>query len=272
MKDNTEYLLGVNQTELQRLEFQHHVWKKVTDNFFDRIKVEEGWKCLDVGAGPGFVSMDLRERVGSKGEITAIEPSDFYLNHLRRQCELKGWTNFKFILGKAEDVKIENGYFDFIFLRWVIDFVSAPEKLLTKLLQCLRKGGTIAIQDYAYEGITLFPKGGPFDNIAAIVRNYFKSGNGDANFTVKIPSIFREHNVILKEFTPIVIAGGPESDIIEWAHRFFTVHLQLMADKQVISQKECDELLEDWLKHRHSQDTIFFSPIMVDVAGIKEAN
>ncbi|MEO8210351.1 MAG: methyltransferase domain-containing protein, partial [bacterium] len=217
-----EYILGVNQTELDRLEFQHNVWKKVTDNFFDRINIQTGWKCLDVGAGPGFVSMDLRKLVGEEGEVTALEPSEFYLNYLKDKCKKNNFQNIKFILGNLEDVNLEEDYYDLIYLRWVIDFVPEPEKFLFKLLKALKKGGVIAIQDYAYEGVALFPKGGAFDNIADAVRAYWRAGGGDPYFTVKIPSIFRKNNIELVEYKPISLAGDKDSGVIEWAHRFFT--------------------------------------------------
>jgi len=36
-----EYILGINQEELERLRFQHGVWKDVTDDFFDRIGIKK---------------------------------------------------------------------------------------------------------------------------------------------------------------------------------------------------------------------------------------
>ncbi|MDQ3022068.1 MAG: methyltransferase domain-containing protein [Bacteroidota bacterium] len=264
-----EYILGVNLTELERLEFQHNVWKKVTHSLFDRINIQTGWKCLDVGAGPGFVSMDLRKLVGEGGEVTALEPSELYLNYFKDKCKKNNFQNIKFILGNLEDINLENDYYDLIYLRWVIDFVPQPEKFLLKLLDALKKGGVIAIQDYAYEGVALFPKGGAFDNIADAVRAYWRAGGGDPYFTVKIPAIFRKNNIELIEYKPVSLAGDKDSGVIEWAHRFFTVHLQLMADKKIISQKEADAFLEDWLNHRNNPDTIFFSPVIVDVIGRK---
>ncbi len=264
-----EYILGVNQTELERLEFQHKVWKDITDNFFERIQIQKGWKCLDVGSGPGFVSMDLRKLTGDEGEVTALEPSELYLNHFKEVSKKNSWRNVKFLHGNLEDLNLENEYYDLIYLRWVIDFVPEPEKFLLKLLGALKKEGVIAIQDYAYEGIALFPKGGAFDNIADVVRAYWRAGGGDPYFTVKIPSIFRKNNIELVEFKPVSLAGDKDSGVIEWAHRFFTVHLQLMADKKIISQKESDALLEDWLHHRDKLDTIFFSPVVVDLIGKK---
>ena len=115
MSENKDYILGVNQTELDRLEFQHNVWRNVTDNFLDKIKIRNGWKCLDVGAGPGFVSADIRKLAGDEGEVNALEPSDFYLNYFKETCNKNNWNNIKFILGNLEDVEIEKNYYDLIF-------------------------------------------------------------------------------------------------------------------------------------------------------------
>ncbi|HEY3249744.1 MAG TPA: class I SAM-dependent methyltransferase, partial [Ignavibacteria bacterium] len=71
-----DYLLGINQYELERLGLQHSVWKDVTNSLFDRLMVRKGQKILDVGSGPGFVAKDLAERVGETGEVTVLEPSE----------------------------------------------------------------------------------------------------------------------------------------------------------------------------------------------------
>ncbi|MBK8383204.1 MAG: methyltransferase domain-containing protein [Ignavibacteria bacterium] len=269
MSSNQDYILGINQTELERLEFQNNVWKKMTDDFLERIKIEKNWKCLDAGAGPGFVSANLRNLVGDSGEVTALEPSQIYLDHFRNYCSNKNWDNIKFIQGNVEDTDLEKEYYDFIFLRWVIDFVNEPEKFLLKLTDSLKKGGIIGIQDYSYEGIALFPKGGAFDNITEIVRKYYGAGGGDLYFTTKIPSVFRKNKIELMEFSPVSKAGGNDSDVFEWAYRFFKVHLPLMADKNLISRDECNELLKDLNDHKNNPDMIFFSPVIVNIAGKK---
>lgn len=266
-QSSSDYLLGVNQTELERLRFQHTVWGHVTRKFFDRILVRQGWKCLDVGAGPGFVSMDLRNLVGASGEVTALEPSELFLNWFKNECATNKWTNIKFIQGSAEQAEIPQRQYDFIFARWVIAFVPDPEKFLAPLFRALKPGGIIALQDYYYEGLSLFPHGGAWDTMADVVRSYYRFAGGDAYVTGTIPAIFRKNGLKLIDFTPTSIAGGPDSAVMEWAHRFFRTHTQLMADKKIITQQECDALTADWEAHRQNPDTIFFSPIVVDVAG-----
>src|SRR5512139_204400 len=103
MNDDKEYLLGANAAELERMRFQHQVWGPVTEAFFDRLGVDKGWRVLDVGAGPGFVTTDLRQRVGETGKVTALEPSAMFVEHLRRTVSERRWSNVEVIQGRAED-------------------------------------------------------------------------------------------------------------------------------------------------------------------------
>ena len=271
METSTDYLLGVSQTELERLHFQHSVWGHVTNKFFDRLNIQKEWKCLDVGAGPGFVSMDLRERVGENGEITVLEPSKFYLEWFEQEAGKKGWKNITFVNGTAESSQLPEKYYDLIFARWVIGFVSDPEKFLGQLLRSLRPGGVIAIQDYIYEGLSLFPRGGPFEGMPDVIRAYWRSGSGDPDIAARIPMMFRKFGIRLKEYSPNVLSGGPESGVMEWAHRFFTTHIQTMVDKGIITQHQGDAMWKDWLDHRSNPDAIFVSPIVFDIAGVLPA-
>ncbi len=268
--NNNEYLLGVNQAEFDRLQFQHSVWRSNTNAFFDRIGVGKGWDCLDVGAGPGFVSFELRDRVGDNGEVTSLEPSTMFLNWFANQVEQKGWKNVHVVNGTAEETELPQKKFDLIFVRWVIAFVSDPEKFFTRLLSAQYPNGIIAIQDYYYEGLSVFPRGGAFDRMADIVRAYYHTVGGDPYITGKIPAWFRKYNLQMVDFSPHSYSGGPESPIMEWGHRFFSTHIQHMVGKQLMTQTQGDAMLADWLAHRNNPDALFFSPIVVDVAGRKK--
>ena len=269
MKDEKEYILGINNEELERLRFQHGVWKDVSDAFFAKIGVGDGWKCLDVGSGPGFVSNDLRERVGESGEVTALEPAQYYLDYFKEESDKRGWKNIKYIQGSAETAELPKHHFDLIFVRWVIGFVPDPEKFIVNLLPSLKKGGVIAIEDYLYSGLGLYPKGGAFDHALDMVIRHWAVSGGDAFVAAKIPAIFRKHGLELIDYSPHCLAGGPDSDVIEWADKFFTKHMHLMVESGATTKEMGDAMLEDWYAHRKNSDTIFCSPIVVDMAGRK---
>jgi ubiquinone/menaquinone biosynthesis C-methylase UbiE len=269
MKNDKDYILGANSVELERLRFQHSVWKKVTDKFLDDLGVTEGWKCLDVGSGPGFVSFDLRKRVGDRGEIHALEPSELYTAFLENEVRKKEWKNVKAIKGRLEESTIPQTYYDFIFSRWVIGFVPDAEKFINKCLDSLKPGGIIAIQDYNYEGLSLFPKGDAFDIMPEKVKQYYRLEGGDPYVAAVVPKIFKKYNVRISEYTPVCLAGGPESGVFRWAGKFFMIHTQAMADRGIITQDECNDVLADWHAHERNPDSVFFSPIVVNMSGRK---
>ena len=264
-----EYLFGTNEPELQRLKFQHEVWRPMTDPFLERLEVQKGWKCMDAGAGPGFVAMDLRDLIGDEGELTILEPSTFYINSFRAFAKEKNWTNIKYIQSIVEESELPENYYDLIFSRWVISFVPDPERFVSKLAAALKPGGILAIEDYNYDGLGLFPMGGAWDEMPSIMKRYYKSGEGDPYVASKLPGIYRKCGLELIEFKPFSMAGGPTSGVMEWAHRFFTIHVPVMVERGLITSEQGEALSNDWQAHRENPDAVFFSPVIVDAAGKK---
>ncbi len=268
-KKSEEYILGISEYELERLRFQHGVWKGITEGFFDKLGIKEGWKVLDVGSGPGFAAFDLRQRVGSTGAITALEPSEMYLDYFRGECFKNNWNNMHAVLGTVEDSEFLDNQYDMIFARWVIAFVPDPGLFLEKLTRTLKPGGVLAIMDYAYEGLLLYPNGGAFDKMAETVRSYWRHGGGDPYIGAKLPKMFKERNLSVFEYYPVGQCGGPDSGVFRWADKFFTVHVQQMVDMGITTQELGDEMLKDWVDHRNDPDSVFFSPTIANIAGKK---
>ena len=67
-----DYVLGTHNEELARLGLQHRVWRPVVLDCWQRAGITVGKRILDVGAGPGYATVDLAEIVGATGEIVAL--------------------------------------------------------------------------------------------------------------------------------------------------------------------------------------------------------
>jgi len=50
------------------------VYRRPLATALDRLALGPGWKCADVGAGGGDVSVALAEIVGRDGRVYAVEP------------------------------------------------------------------------------------------------------------------------------------------------------------------------------------------------------
>lgn len=260
------YLLGISADELERMRFQHGVWKVSTEDFLNRLGVGSGMRCLDVGAGPGFVTVDLRDRVGPAGHVTALEPSQMYLDHLRRTVSDRGWSNVEVVLGTAETARLPEASYDVVYVRWVVNFVPDRSAFLHSLARFVKPGGIIAVEDYFYEGLGVYPRGTDFDRMADIVRRYYRSGGGDAYAIAEVPATLRSEGFGLVVFVPQQQVGGKDSPVFLWASGFFRLHLPIMADRGIIDAAERDRQLANLDRLAQDPEMFFFSPIVVQCA------
>ena len=266
MSANEPYLLGISADELERMRFQHTVWKASTDDLLNRLAVGPGMRCLDVGAGPGFVTADLRELVGDTGHVTALEPSKMYLDHIRTTAQDHGWTNVEPVLGTAETAKLPNASYDLVYVRWVLNFVPDRPAFLCALVPFVKPGGVVAVEDYFYEGLGVHPRGTDFDRMPDIVRRYYRSGGGDAYGIAEMPSVLRNEGFGLVIFAPQQQVGGKDSPVFQWASKFFRLHLPIMAERNVIDAEERDRQLKNLDRLGADPDMFFFSPIVMQCA------
>ena len=62
-----DYVLGTQDEEIERLGLQHRVWRPRMLDAWRRAGIGVGHRIVDVGAGPGYATLDLAEIVGRGG-------------------------------------------------------------------------------------------------------------------------------------------------------------------------------------------------------------
>ena len=106
----------------------------------ETIGVREGWRCLDVGAGGGTICDWLVRRVGANGSVCAVDVDARFLRALNHpQVEVR-----------EEDVlstDLPNNSFDLIHTRWTLMHIPARDRVLLKLIELLRPGGTLFVEE-----------------------------------------------------------------------------------------------------------------------------
>ena len=85
-KTESDYVLGTNEEEIDRLGLQHRVWRPTTLECWRRAGITIGSRVIDIGCGPGYATIDLAEIVGRSGEILAIERSPRFLKIAQDRC------------------------------------------------------------------------------------------------------------------------------------------------------------------------------------------
>jgi ubiquinone/menaquinone biosynthesis C-methylase UbiE len=120
--------------------------------------LEPGMSVLDVGCGPGTITMDLAALVGAGGRVTGLETGDAALEPARAEAERRGATNVDLRVGDVLDLDVEDDSFDVVHAHQVLQHVDDPVRALTEMRRVCRPGGLVAARDSDYSAFTWFPE------------------------------------------------------------------------------------------------------------------
>ncbi|KAB1660367.1 class I SAM-dependent methyltransferase [Pseudoclavibacter chungangensis] len=117
-----------------------------------------GMRVLDVGCGPGTITLDLAALVGSTGLVVGIEPSEAPLGVARRNAEDRGDARTRFEVGDVFALDEALGRFDVVHAHQVLQHVGDPVAALRAMAAATVPGGLVAARDVDYGSVSIFPE------------------------------------------------------------------------------------------------------------------
>lgn len=111
----------------------------------DLAHIKAGTTVADIGAGEGYYTVRLAERVGHKGRVLAQDIDRAALERLGQRVERDRLDNVSIKLGRSDDPKLPNASFDRIFLVHMYHEVEEPYAFLWRLRPALRPGGKVIV-------------------------------------------------------------------------------------------------------------------------------
>src|SRR5687768_12031598 len=121
------------------------------DRALDVLKIPKGAVVADVGAGSGYFTVRLAERVGPTGKVYAadIQPEMLRLLGLRLTKERIG--NVTLIQGDVDNPRLPQGALDLELMVDVYHEFSAPQTMLRHLRDALKPDGRLVLLEYRKE-------------------------------------------------------------------------------------------------------------------------
>jgi ubiquinone/menaquinone biosynthesis C-methylase UbiE len=111
----------------------------------DLADIRLGMTVADIGAGEGYYTIRLAERVGADGRVLAQDISREALERLGRRVEKERLENISIKLGEADDPQLPADSFDRIFLVHMYHEVTEPYAFLWRLWPALNTEGQIIV-------------------------------------------------------------------------------------------------------------------------------
>jgi len=113
----------------------------------DLAHIAPGMTVADIGAGEGYYTVRLAERVGARGRVLAQDIDQAALQRLGIRVERERLDNVSIKLGSEDDPELPENSFDRIFLVHMYHEVSEPYAFLWRLRPALREKGQVVVVD-----------------------------------------------------------------------------------------------------------------------------
>jgi len=113
----------------------------------DWADITEGMTVADIGAGEGYYTVRLSEKVGNKGRVLAQDIDEETLKQLATRVSREKFTNVAIQPGDVDNPKLPEGSFDRVFMVHMYHEVTEPYAFLWQLYPALAKGGQVIVVD-----------------------------------------------------------------------------------------------------------------------------
>src|ERR1700734_446053 len=122
------------------LGLRNDVYRRPLSTALDRLGLGPGWKCVDVGAGAGDVSIALAELVGREGRIYAVDSDPRARDEVAGAAAASGDAQVVAITQAGEDLVLPE-LVDLAFCRFLLMHVDDPGVVLQRMAGAVRTGG-----------------------------------------------------------------------------------------------------------------------------------
>jgi len=148
--------------ETFRKDLSHLTWDEVyarqvqraalVGDWMDALHLKNGDHVLEIGSGPGYVSLVLAERVGASGAVYAVDISAAALAHLARLQKERGVANIERLVGDAATLDLHGRRVDSALISMVLHHTDDPAGILRNVARALRPGGLAVVAEFHPDG------------------------------------------------------------------------------------------------------------------------
>ena len=108
--------------------------------------LQPGDRVLDVGCGPGSITLDVARSARAPGLVVGVDHSAKLLAEARRRANAARAQNLAFKRGDAYHLGLGTGVFDLTYSHALLDWLREPVGALVEQRRVTRRGGVIFIR------------------------------------------------------------------------------------------------------------------------------
>jgi len=182
-----------------------------TVRYLEEIAVSRGWRCLEVGGGKGTIAEWLCQRVGTAGHVVATDLDT-------RSLEMIELPNIDVRRHNIVNDDLETDTYDLVHARYVLLHLKEWDVVVKKLVDSLKPGGWLFIEDPDLDGFMCDAATDEVDRPVIVrhfdaVRQMMKAVGMDMNFGSNTLQAFKDNKLefLKSESISQAVFGGSEA-------------------------------------------------------------
>lgn len=169
---NERYTHGHHESVLRS-----HTWRTVENSAaYAAEYLVPGASVLDVGCGPGTITVDIAGRV-APGRVIGLDAAADVIEKAATLGE--SFDTLEFVVGNAYALDYPDDSFDVVHSHQTLQHLARPVDALRELRRVVKPGGVVAVRDVDYEGTIIHPRTEGIAAWEALYQRVHRSNGGE---------------------------------------------------------------------------------------------
>lgn len=118
---------------------------------YKALDIQPGERVVDIGAGSGYHTFRMSEKVGKDGTVYAVDIQPEMLAIIDRRMQEEAVSNIKLVEGTVKDPKLPEGKIDLILMVDVYHEFEFPFEMTRAMVKSLAPGGRLVFVEFRLE-------------------------------------------------------------------------------------------------------------------------
>ena len=173
-KYSTTYTSGHHDSVLRS-----HKWRTASNSAAYLLpSLRPFMRILDLGCGPGTITMDLA-RLVRDGEVIGLDAEPTVIDQARRAAVTENLRNVTFEVGNVYALNHPDSKFDVVHGHQILQHVGQPVDALREMRRVLKPGGILACRESDFSVNSWFPESIGIQSFQDLYMRVARSNGGD---------------------------------------------------------------------------------------------
>ncbi|HEY5786719.1 MAG TPA: class I SAM-dependent methyltransferase [Microlunatus sp.] len=173
-------------------------------------------RLLDVGMGPGTITVDLAERL-REGWVTGIDSAEAAVAATRELAVERGAGRITVEVGNIYALAYADDSFDVAHAHQVLQHLSDPVAALTEMRRVVRPGGLVAARDADYAAMTWYPADSRMDRWLDLYHQVARAAGGEPDAARRLRQWARRAGFSVATYSASAWCFASSEDVAWWS-------------------------------------------------------